>query len=402
VKAKSRKGSVRPDSAEGIADLRAQLADAQATLRAIRNGEVDAVVVESTLGPKVYTLDGAEFDYRMLIESMNEGALVLTRSALILYANTHFAEMVDRPLAQLVGSSLFEYLSLADQAGLARLMKRPGKVGATSEVLLQRPCGAPMAAKVFIRRMSESNDKNVSIGMVVSDMTESRSREDLLRRFSQGLMQMQETERLQVATELGDNIAQLLCSILVRCQLLADRVPAHERGLKDEASEFAKLLRTTASEVHRMSGDLRPHGLEILGLVQALRSVVTEFADRMGVPIEVNCAKMTDRLPPAAEMALYRVLQEALRNVEQHSGASHVSVALRKRGSVVQLEVRDDGVGFDTSDQLAKGIQAGQFGLLSMRERAMALGGTLTVKSTAPAGTQVHFKVPLSPKPEPV
>lgn len=397
MRVKPRNRPARPDTTAVVARLRELLADAQATLRAIRKGEVDAVLVEGRLGPQVYTLEGAEFDYRILIESMNEGALVLTRSALILYANKHFALMVERPLSRVMGASLFDVLSADDRATLRRLLERPGRVGATGEVLLQRPCGAPLPVRVSVQRLPGTNVKRVSIGMVVSDLTEFRQREDLLRRFSQDLMQIQETERLQVANDLGDNIAQLLCSILVRCQSLADKLPASEKRLREETTEFAKLLRSTASEVHRISTELRPYGLEILGLVSALRGVAAEFAERMGVSVEMNCAEMRTPLTATAELALYRVLQEALRNVERHARARHVSVTLRRRGPVVQLTIKDDGVGFDTNGQQTDGVRAGRFGLLSMRERATAVGGSLKVKSVPSAGTEVRLEVPLSP-----
>ena len=397
MKSKPRK---RSDTSYEVLRLRDLLAEARATLHAIRSGEVDAVVVESKHGPQVYTLESADFHYRLLIESMNEGALVLTRSALILYANTHFARMVERPLARLMGHSLFEVLSAADRATLGRLLRRPGKLGATTEVLLQRPPSAPMPAKVSVRSLPNKNAKNVSLGMVVSDMTEVRKREDLMRSFSHALMKLQETERVQVATDLGDNIAQLLCTILVRCQLLADRLPAHETGFRKEILEFAKLLRTTADEVNRISTDLRPHGLEILGLASALRGVAAEVAQRTGVSIEVNCDKMTASLPAQAELALYRVLQETLRNVEKHAQARHVIVTLKSRGAAVQLTIQDDGIGFDTTEPFAQGLQAGRIGLLSMRERANAVGGVLEVKSTISRGTEVRLKVSSPPKSE--
>jgi signal transduction histidine kinase len=392
---KSHARPARLDASEEVARLRELLAEAHATLNAIRKGEVDAVVVESKIGPQVYTLDGAEFDYRILIESMNEGALVLTRSAVILYANTHFALMVERPLAQIMGCSLFDLLSATDQVTVGRLLKRQNRCGAATEVLLERSSGALLPARVSIQRFPGKDPKNKSIGMVVSDLTEFRQREDLLRRLSHGLMQLQETERLQIANDLGENIAQLLCSILVRCQLLTDRLPVSESGFRKDADEFVKLLRTTAEEVQRISTDLRPHGLEILGLIPALRGVVAEFAERMGVAIQVNCAKMSARLPAGVELAIYRVLQAALRNVEKHAQARHVTVTLSRRGPVVRLAIKDDGIGFDASDQRAKAVHAGRFGLLSMRERATAVGGSLDVKSRASAGTEVRLNVPL-------
>src|SRR5688572_21862680 len=95
------------------------------------------------------------------------------------------------------------------------------------------------------------------------------------------------------------------------------------------------------------------------------------------------------RLLPQAELVIYRVLQEALRNVEQHACARHVSVSLSCRASIVQLAIKDDGIGFDPSDP-----QTARFGLLVMRERASAVGGSLAVKSRVKTGTEVRLRVP--------
>jgi len=113
-----------------IAELRARVGEAEATLRAIRSGEVDAVVVAGEEGPRVFTLEGAEHAYRVLIESMNEGAVTLTGGKTILYANQCFARMVKCPLEQVTGSSLRRFLSAEDDAALRPLLKRTGKSGA--------------------------------------------------------------------------------------------------------------------------------------------------------------------------------------------------------------------------------------------------------------------------------
>ena len=395
------KRPARPKAHVEHTELRSLLAEAQSTLRAIRSGEVDAVVVDSPLGPRIFTLETAEFDYRILVESMNEGALVLTRGALILFANARFAAMVERPLAQLMGCSLFELLSNADRATLRRLFARPGGLDAKAEVLFQRPYGEPLPVSVSIRRLPGGKAGEQSIGIVVSDLSETRKREELLRHFSHSLMQMQENERRQIATDLGDNITQLLCTILARCQLLAERLPAHESRFRAEVVEFATLLRTTTTEVHRISTELRPHGLELLGLVSAIRGVAAEFSERMGVPIEVRCSMPTAHMTSAVELALYRVLQEALRNVEKHARAHRVRVGLRVRRSAIELTIKDDGVGFDAAGLQSRGLQVGGFGLLSMHERATSVGGLLALKSASSAGTEVSFRIPLPPSDAP-
>ena len=111
-----------------LAELRARLAIAEETLRAIRTGEVDTVMVAGKEGSQVFTLEGAEHAYRVLIESMNEGALTLTADKMILYANQCFARMVKCPLEQVMGSSFRRFLSAADRATLRPLLKRADQV----------------------------------------------------------------------------------------------------------------------------------------------------------------------------------------------------------------------------------------------------------------------------------
>ncbi len=136
MKTARRRPSARPAPSRELAALRVRLAQAEETLRAIRTGEVDAVVIAGAEGPQVFTLAGAEHAYRLLIEAMNEGALTLTADAVILYANQCFTSMVKCPLEQVMGDSLSRFLSAADQAALRRLLKRVTQSGAKRPRLL--------------------------------------------------------------------------------------------------------------------------------------------------------------------------------------------------------------------------------------------------------------------------
>ncbi len=114
-------------SAPGLDETRARLAEAEETLRAIRSGEVDSVVVGGKQGDRVFTLLGAEHAYRVLIESMNEGAVTLTRAGLILYANRCFAVMVGQPLEKVIGTSFHRFLDAESGRNLRPLLRRAGK-----------------------------------------------------------------------------------------------------------------------------------------------------------------------------------------------------------------------------------------------------------------------------------
>ena len=397
MKSARRQRFSRPAPSCELAELRARLAEAEETLRAIRTGEADAVVVAGKQGPQVFTLEGADHAYRVLIESMNEGAVTLTADKMILYANQCFARMVKCPLRQVIGSSFRRFLSAEDRAMLRRLLKQADKSSSKIQVLLKAGNGSQIPAQISVCPMARSGLRRATIGMVVTDMTEARRNEELLRALSYRLVEVQEAERGRVAIELHDNITQLLCAVLVRSQTLADRLSSNDGSSKGEAIKLRELLGKTAEEVERISRNLRPSVLDELGLVAVLRDTSTEFAERTGVSLKLACVQLTARLPADTELTLYRILQEALKNVEQHACARHVTVCLRQQNGFVHLAINDDGIGFDPDHHPARRKGKDGLGLLSMRERATYVGGTLKVKSVRRAGTEIEVHIPLPP-----
>ena len=377
------------------AGLRARLAEAEGTLRAIRNGEVDAVMVAGMEGSQVFTLEGADHAYRMLIESMNEGAVTLTTDKMILYANQCFAKMVKLPLEQVIGTSFRNFLAVKDRQPLRALLKRAGKAGSKVQLVLHAGNGSQLPVLISIRPLARNGDKVVTVGMVVTDMTEARRNEELLRALTHRVVQAQETERGRVALELHDHITQLLCAVLVRSQVLAEKISAHDRPAQQEATKLRELLGETAEAVERISRNLRPSVLDELGLAPVLRSDSAEFAERTGLSLKVTCVELTARLPGEDELAFYRILQEALKNVEQHARARRVTVRLTQPGDFVELVINDDGIGFDPDHRPSRRKAKRGFGLLSMRERAAGVGGTLSVKSALGKGTAIFVQIPL-------
>jgi PAS domain S-box-containing protein len=398
VRTARRQGSARPARRRKVAELRARLAEAQETLRAIRSGEVDAVVVTDTSGPRVYTLEGAEHAYRVLIESMNEGALTLTANNVILYANQCFAKMVKCPLERVMGASFSRFLSTEDRQTLRVLLKRADIAGSRIQALLKAGDGSQMPVLISIRPLAKGDSKSAAVGMVMTDMTEARRNEELLRGLSHRLVQAQEAERGRVALELHDHITQLLCAIHARSQALADKLSARDGSSRQEAMKLRDMLGQTAEEVERISRDLRPGILSELGLVAVLRSDSAKFAERTGVPLRVTCVELIAGLSAEAELAFYRILQEALKNVEKHARARHAAVRLTQQGAFVEMVINDDGIGFDPEQRPARRKAQRGFGLLSMRERAASVGGALSVQSAPGQGTTVCARVPCAPR----
>jgi len=383
-------------SARPHEQLRARLAEAEQALQAIRTGSVDTVVVAGHSGRQVFTLEGAEHAYRVLIESMNEGALTLTADKTILYANQCFARMVKTPLEQVTGSSFRRFLTASDLAMLRLLMKRAVKSGSKIQVSLLIADGSTLPVQISLHPLKSNGLVAATTSMVVTDMTEARRAEGQLRALTHRVVQALEAESSRVALELHDKITQPLCAALFRSQVLAENLSARDEPARDEAVRLREMLGKTAKEAELMSRELQPSVLEQLGLVAGLRAASAEFASRTSILVNLRRVRLAVRLTADVELALYRVFQEALRNVEKHARARQVTVQLRKQGASVRLEIADNGIGFDQRFHplvLSRGL--GGLGLAGMRERATYVGGALTIKSTRHAGTVISVEVPL-------
>jgi PAS domain S-box-containing protein len=381
--------------AHEIAGLRGRLSEAEDALRAIRSGDVDAVVVPGRRGPQVFTLQGAEHVYRVLIESMNEGALTLTTDKTILYANRCFARMVRCPLEQVIGSSFRRFLSIEDRRVFRSFLKRPARSRSKIEALLKAADGAQIPVQISFRPLPKKGSGCALFGVVVTDMTEARQTREQLRALSHRVVEAQEAERGWVALELHDNITQRLCAALFRCQALAARLPDPAGPSRRETMRLHEMLGEAAEEVERISRDLRPGVLNQLGLMAVVRINSAEFALRTGIFTKLVCGRMKVRPPADAELAIYRILQEVLRNIERHAQARHVTVCLRQRGAFVELVVKDDGVGFDPDHHPAGPDGKSGLGLLGMRERAGYVGGTLEIKAARGVGTEIDVRIPM-------
>ena len=198
MKTARRQRSSRPSPSAELTDLRARLAEVEATLNAIRSGEVDAVVVAGEAGPRVFTLEGADHAYRILIESMHEGALTLTADMMVVFANQCFARMVKSPLEQVMGSSFRRFLSAEDWAALEPLVQWPEKSGSTIQVLLNAGDGTHLPVQISICPLPTTLPKGAKLSLVVADMTQARHIEELLQ-----------TERKRAEAALRESEAKL-------------------------------------------------------------------------------------------------------------------------------------------------------------------------------------------------
>jgi two-component system sensor histidine kinase UhpB len=195
------------------------------------------------------------------------------------------------------------------------------------------------------------------------------------------VIRAQEEERARIAQDLHDEVNQALTAILLRLQAAALDVPP---GLRSELKEIQTLATQAMEELLTLARTLRPTALDDHGLVPALASQVANFGERTGIKTTFHRHGDTPELSDEEQLVLYRVAQESLSNVVQHSGASAVRVELSSVGRTV-LRVRDDGCGFKS------GGKNGRLGVSGMRERALLVGGRLNVFSAPGEGTTIEL-----------
>jgi two-component system, chemotaxis family, CheB/CheR fusion protein len=219
----------------------------------------------------------------------------------------------------------------------------------------------------------------------VKDRTLSRTQEQL-RELAAHLFTVQEEERQRVARDLHDDISQRLSFLEIVCSK-ADLTESKDKDME----AIRKEVQSLNTDVRGISHRLHPAILSDLGITAALKSLVEDFGMREGMPATYFETNVQPDLPQPVSTALYRITQEALRNVSKHAGETHVKVQLQGVDGRVQLQVRDFGTGFDQdADFPLRGL-----GLVSMQERARIAGGTFSVTSSLGEGTNIVVEIPV-------
>ena len=222
----------------------------------------------------------------------------------------------------------------------------------------------------------------------VRERLEERQQE--LTALSTRLMSLQEEERRRLARELHDEVGQSLTALNSYLWLADRALPADAGAAREHGREARRLASKTLATIRELSQLLRPSVLDDLGLGPSLETLVEAFERRHGIPVALDVSTLPERLGEQTETAIYRILQEALTNVERHARASQVWVRAGVAGSRVVVEIADDGVGLPPDGTRRRGL-----GLIGMHERARALGGSIHLQRGE--RTTVRLELPLPP-----
>lgn len=314
-----------------------------------------------------------------------------------LAANEATSKLVGYSLEELHGANVRLFLS---DEGLNQA--REVKV----KLLQNQPVTTPYEQKIIRRDGTEatcmlatslivSNGAPKAFQTIAADITEEKRLYENLRYYLKEITRAQEEERKRIARELHDSTAQNLIALLRRLEDFLhekSKLPVREAMV---IWGFHEQIRDVLQEVRQFSRDLRPSILDNLGLLPALEWLTGELRQEYGIQTSLKIIGTEKRLYPEAELMLFRIVQEALRNITKHAEANSAEVTVEFIDSKAKVTVSDDGIGFKPPENLGELLQKGKLGLTGMQERAQLLGGTLKLKSEPGQGTTVIVETPV-------
>ncbi|MEX2608107.1 MAG: sensor histidine kinase, partial [Kiritimatiellia bacterium] len=222
-----------------------------------------------------------------------------------------------------------------------------------------------------------------------------RELQEKLRELSHLNLHTMEKERKRISRDLHDDVVQSLVGINFDLESLVVIPGITPEALKEKIAQTQQLVEESVQSILTFAHALRPPGLDDLGLVVSLNTLLADFTRRTDMEVHFVPIDEMDQLSGDQRIALYRIVQTALANVEEHSQATRVELRITQTADTLQIEVTDNGISFDVPGQEA--LRRGQhLGLISMRERTEMMGGTFEIESTPGKGTRLVIQIPLT------
>jgi PAS domain S-box-containing protein len=346
----------------------------------------------------------SEEKFRQLAENIREVFWMTTPATdELLYVSPAYESVWGRSVESLRQRprSFMEAIHTEDRERVVGILERQREQGFEVEYRVVRPDGSVRWIRDRGSPVKNQAGSVYRIVGVAEDITERKHAGDALRRsaaelqaLSRRLVELQESERRQLSRELHDRVGQNLTALKINLDILQTGLASHGSDeVRARVADSAALLEATMDTIENVMSELRPPMLDDHGLAAALDWHARNFSMRTGIAVAVRGSELVVRPAPQVEIALFRIAQEALNNVAKHARARRVEIALDHANGECVMSVQDDGIGFDyaaiASDKPKPGL-----GMVTMRERAQAVGGRFEVRALPGRGTQLTVRVP--------
>ncbi len=235
----------------------------------------------------------------------------------------------------------------------------------------------------------------VRLNSWIDHLRERQRAEIQIRTLTRKLMQTQEDERCMISRELHDRISQDLSTIKISLETLFDHQPPPAPEIRARATKLSGLVHRTIRTVRDLAYDLRPPGLDEMGIVSAVAAVCEEFSAKTKIRVDYRAVGVEKlKLDVDTQINLYRMIQEGLNNIHRHAGAAEAVVKLTAAHPNIILRIEDNGRGFDLERRSREIDSEKRMGLRSLQERTELLGGVMIVSSSPGQGTRILIKLP--------
>ena len=369
-------------------ELKSRLAETEETLRAIQEYMVDAFVVNRENGIQVVTLNESEIPYRMMVESMNEGAVTLIPDGTIFYCNGRFGDMIQADCEKLIGTSFQELIVPEEQDRFGEILRNAGPEGMREEFTLQAATGKPVPAQLSIYPLGE--DKMSGIAVLATDISERLQSEEKIRSLAAELTRAEQEERHRISQVLHDDLQQRLFAIKAQLSFLKDVNLSADTYR--ELDQIQASLSETIAITRNLSIDLSPIILHGEGLKEAMTWLSFRMKEQYGLHMDLEANENFPPLDQHMRMLLFQSIRELLFNVVKHAGILEAKVTLEQVHGQGRITVSDDGKGFDT-EAVLKDTQTAH-GLLIIQERLSLLGCRMEIFSASGEGTRILIEIP--------
>ena len=362
------------------------------------------VITERKLAEEA--LRDREAKYRGVVETSADGFCITDMAGRFLEFNDAYTGLLGFSREELLNMNVADIEAQNTPAEIAATIEKVRSAGhAVFETRHRSKDGRIWPAEVNLSYWPIAGGR---LFVFVRDITDRKMAEEALRTSEEALRQgkesyrnlagqlltAQEAERKRLARELHDDLSQRLAGLAMEAEMLEQQVPPQGVGAV-RLKEMKDKLVTLSIDVHSMSRQLHPSILDDLGLPDAIASECDRFRRKDSLEVDFRAENITKEIPPDVAVCLYRIVQEGLRNISRHGGATEVTISLVGKNDTIRLTIMDNGRGFDPGR--VKGKQG--LGLDSMKERAYLIGGDFSLKSQPGQGTVIEVLVPLSRSP---
>lgn len=342
----------------------------------------------------------SEQRYRGLFENAHDAIWLHDEEGTIIAANRACERLTGyslEELLQLKAAALFSPASIGTIMEMEQRLLKGEAPGSLGEVKLIKKDGSEAFIQLATSMVAgNGHGGGVVFQRVARDVTEEKRMQENLKFFLQEVTRAQEEERKRIAQELHDETVQALLLLgrqIDDLTVRADHMPKDEIPVCLE--ELHGEVQTITQGVKRISQDLRPATLDRLGLLPALKWLASQMAEYSGLSITVRVTGKERRFPHEVELIMFRITQEALRNVWKHAQATEAEVTVEFEDRKTRITVRDNGKGFAPPRLVADLPRTGKLGLAGMQERAQLIGGALSISSEIGGGTTVVAELPV-------